>query len=153
MDKEAVDEIIFTKHGFATTKKRSTLMKRIKSKDTRLEVEFRRRFWRKGYRYRVNDNRLPGKPDIVFWRQKVVVFVDGEFWHGYKWHEKKQKIKSNREYWIPKIEANMERDNKNTSLLKQMGWSVFRFWEHEVKEQPEQCLFLVVSKLGENKEE
>ncbi len=150
MDKtsQTKDETVITKHGFTTTKKRSKLMKRIKSKDTGPEVEFRRRFWRKGYRYRVNDNRLPGKPDIVFWRQKVVVFVDGEFWHGYKWHDKKPKIKSNREYWIPKIEANMERDKRNTKLLKQMGWTVFRFWEHEIKKQPEHCLFLVLSKIS-----
>jgi DNA mismatch endonuclease (patch repair protein) len=127
-------------------------MKQIKSNNTRPEVEFRKQFWKKGYRYRVNDSQLPGKPDIVFPRYKVAIFIDGEFWHGYKWNEKKERIKANRDYWIPKIESNIERDRRNTELLQQMGWTVFRFWEHEIKKNPEKCINLVLDKLKGSKE-
>jgi len=143
------ESLISTKHGFLTTKQRSELMKQIKGKNTKPEVEFRKLFWHRGYRYRVNDKRLPGKPDIAFPSHKVAVFIDGEFWHGYKWEEKKAKIKSNREYWVTKIERNIERDKKNIELLQKMGWEVFRFWAHEVEKEPEKCLNAVIGKLQE----
>ncbi len=66
--------------------------------------------------------------------------MDGEFWHGYNWLEKKQKIKSNRDYWIPKIERNMERDRKNNEELERLGWKVFRFWEKEVEKNLDKCI-------------
>ena len=143
------DENIETKHGFVTTKTRSRTMKQIKSTGTPAEVAFRKMFWQKGYRYRINYAKLPGKPDIVFPKYMVAVFIDGEFWHGYNWEEKKGKIKSNKEYWVPKIEANMRRDQEANAELTRMGWRVFRFWEDEIKKEPAKCYQKVFLSLKE----
>lgn len=91
-------------YDFNTTPERSKLMSKIKGKDTKPEILFRKSLWASGVRYRINVSGLPGKPDIVIEKKKIVIFIDGEFWHGYKWQEKKPKIKSNRDYWIAKIE-------------------------------------------------
>ena len=139
---------MISKHGFETSKSRSSLMKKIKSKNTRAEVFLRKSLWDKGYRYRKNYKNLPGKPDILFIGKKVAVFIDGEFWHGYNWEEKKKKIKSNREYWIRKIERNMERDKKNTEKLEQLGYTVIRFWEKDVLKNIDECLSKVLEALN-----
>ena len=131
---------MYTKHGFITTKKRSNIMKKIKGRDTTPELIFRKALWGKGYRYRKNVSNLPGKPDIVFTKKKVAIFIDGEFWHGYNWEDKKKKISNNKEYWIKKIEKNIERDKKNVEKLQRMGFYVLRFWEHEVKKDLDGCL-------------
>jgi DNA mismatch endonuclease (patch repair protein) len=81
--------------------------------------------------------------------KRFAIFIDGEFWHGYKWQEKKPKIKSNRGFWIPKIERNMQRDREVAQKLKNLGFSVFRFWEHEVKENLEGCINKVVEYVNQ----
>lgn len=134
-------------NGFYTTKKRSELMAKIKSQNTKPELKLRYALWRLGFRYRKNLKMLPGSPDIVFTKQKLAIFVDGEFWHGYNWAEKKNKIKANRDFWIPKIERNIQRDLQNNQLLADTGWHVMRFWEHELKMDFESCLKRVVSCL------
>lgn len=121
------------KGGFYTNKRNSALMKRIKGKNTACEIELRKIIWHLGYRYRKNVKNIPGKPDLVFKGKKVAVFIDGDFWHGYNWETKKNNIRSNRDYWIPKIERNIQRDREVTAKLKSLGWQVFRLWEHEVK--------------------
>jgi DNA mismatch endonuclease (patch repair protein) len=83
---------------------------------------------------------MPGTPDIVIRKYKLVIFVDGEFWHGYNWEEKKHKIKSNRDFWIPKIERNMQRDRANNQYYAGQGWTVLRFWEQQVKKEFATCL-------------
>ena len=83
---------------------------------------------------------LPGSPDIAITKYKVAVFVDGEFWHGYKWSDRKNKLKANREYWIEKIEENIARDRRNDEKLKELGWTVLHFWEKEVLKELESCL-------------
>ena len=133
--------------GFYTTPERSKLMARIRGKNTKPEITFRKALWKRGYRYRVNVKKLPGAPDIVLNKYKVVVFIDGEFWHGYNWDVKKKKIKSNRDFWIPKIERNMQRDEENNLKLKNMGYCVLRFWEQEVKKQVEICIDITISYL------
>ena len=133
--------------GFYTTKARSLLMSKISGKNTKTEVAFRKAFWNSGYRYRANYTKLPGKPDIVFNKHRVVVFIDGEFWHGYNWEEKKKRIKSNRDFWIPKIERNMQRDNEINVALKEKGFRVFRFWEKDVKNDFEGCFLTVLNYL------
>lgn len=115
-------------------------MRQIKSKNTGPEVFFRKLLWSKGIRYRKYDNSLPGKPDLSIPRHKIAVFIDGEFWHGRDWEIKKNRLKSNREYWIPKIEANIERDKRMNALLQDAGWQVVRFWESQVKNRPEECI-------------
>ena len=136
-----------------TPEQRSRLMSRIRSTDTRPELMLRRALWALGYRYRKDVKSLPGKPDIAVRKYKVAVFVDGEFWHGYKWAEKKPRIKRNREYWIPKIERKMQRDRQNTQALQEQGWTVFRFWEHKLKKEFHTCLEAVVEELEKKKRE
>ena len=126
--------------GFYTTKQRSKMMSSIKGKDTKPELEVRKALWKAGTRYRVNYKFLPGRPDISNRILKFVVFIDGEFWHGYNWEEKKLKIKTNRDFWIPKIERNMQRDRSNDLKLNEMGYKVFHFWEHEVKKELDKCV-------------
>ena len=122
-------------------------MSKIKGKDSKPEVKFRKALWHLGYRYRKNYKKLIGKPDIVFQKYKTVIFIDGEFWHGYKWKEKKDKIKSNREFWIPKIERNMQRDQEVNEALQQKGYQIFRFWQKDIIENLNSCLEEVIKHL------
>lgn len=122
-------------------------MKKIRSSNTIPELSLRKELWKLGYRYRLNVSKLKGKPDIVFNKFKLVVFVDGEFWHGYEWKKKKPKIKANREYWIKKIERNIERDKENAKSLLSMGYVVLRFWEHEIKNDLPKCVNKIVAQI------
>lgn len=137
-------------NGFYTTKQRSELMAKIKSQNTKPELKLKKALWNLGFRYRKNLKKLPGSPDIVYTKHKLAIFVDGEFWHGYNWAEKKTKIKTNRDFWIPKIERNIQRDIQNNQLLTDAGWYVIRFWEHELKKDLEGCLNSVISYLQNN---
>jgi len=132
-------------NGFYTTKQRSELMSKIKSQNTKPELKLKKTLWNLGFRYRKNVKKLPGTPDIVFPKDKIVIFVDGEFWHGYNWEEKKTKIKTNRDFWIPKIERNIQRDKRNNQLLSESGWYVLRFWEHEIKKDFEDCISQIIN--------
>lgn len=114
-------------------------MSKIRSKNTKPELRFRKALWKTGIRYRLN-NKLPGKPDISIKKYKLAIFIDGEFWHGYQWNERKETIKSNRKFWIPKIERNMQRDREVNSKLEEMGYTIFRFWSKEINEQLDKCL-------------
>jgi DNA mismatch endonuclease (patch repair protein) len=134
-------------NGFVTTEERSALMAKIKSKDTKPEVVFRKALWQLGIRYRKNYKKLPGSPDIYLPKYKLSIFIDGEFWHGYDWENKKGKIKSNDKFWIAKIERNMERDKKNNKLLNEMGINVIRFWGNMVLSNLEMCIESVLSKI------
>lgn len=111
--------------------KRSWIMSRIKGRNTAPEVKLRHALWHKGLRYRVNVTKLPGKPDIVFTKAKVAVFVDGDFWHGKKLSA--VRLEQMSEYWRNKISRNVARDANSNALLTQMGYSVLRFLESEVK--------------------
>lgn len=99
--------------------------------------------WHQGVRYRKNYKNLPGSPDVAITKYKIAIFVDGEFWHGYKWSERKKKLRKNREYWIQKIEENMARDIKNDKLLKEKNWKVIHFWEKDILNNTEYCVELV----------
>ena len=114
-------------------------MRSNKSKDTKPEVMMRKELWRRGLRYRKNYIYLSGKPDIVFLGAKIAVFVDGKMWHGYDWERQKNDFKSHRDYWIPKIEANRERDFIVTQDLIELGWLVLRFWDFEIKKDLKGC--------------
>lgn len=132
-------------NGFVTTYDRSKLMGKIRGKNTKSEQTLRKVLWGLGIRYRKNDPKLPGKPDIVIPRAKLVIFIDGEFWHGYNWGQKRGKIKSNRDFWIPKIERNMQRDKLNNKALSENGWIVLRFWDQELKKELGACLNKILS--------
>lgn len=123
-----------------TPEQRKKNMQAIRSKDTTIELALRKALWKKGIRYRKNYKELVGKPDIVITKYRIVVFCDSDFWHGYDWDNRKSRIKSNQEYWIPKIERNMKRDKEVTAVLVEQGWIVLRFWEHSIRKNLESCL-------------
>lgn len=115
-------------------------MSKVKLKGGKAETLLAKALWHKGYRYRKNDKRLPGSPDIAILKYQIAVFVDGEFWHGKGWEVRKERLKSNREYWIEKIEENMARDIRNDQLLTQVGWTPIHFWEKEVMKNLPVCV-------------
>lgn len=137
--------------GFYTTPERSKIMGKIKGKNTKPELAFRKTLWAAGYRYRIDYKKLIGKPDIALKKYKTVIFIDGEYWHGYNWEERKPKVKTNREFWIAKIERNMQRDQEVNEELKQMGYKVFRFWESEIKKELGRCIADVTFHLKDKK--
>lgn len=95
-----------------------------------------------GYRYRIHDKTVFGKPDIVFRKQKVAIFCDSEFWHGKKYLNGEQ-FKTNASFWEAKIKRNIERDKEVNERLKSEGWTVLRFWDRDIKKE----LFLIIDKL------
>ena len=124
--------------GFYTTKERSKMMSKIKGKNSVPELLLRKALWAKNIRYRIHRKDLPGRPDIVIEKYKLAIFVDGDFWHGYDWE--KRKPKSNESFWIAKIERNMQRDRFANEALGEMGYTVMRFWENEVRGDLDACV-------------
>lgn len=123
-----------------TPEQRSRNMRAIRSKDTKPERMLCRALWAKGYRYRKNDKRVFGKPDLTFYSRKIAIFVDSEFFHGKDWEISRDHIKSNRDFWWPKIEGNMKRDQKVTSTLEKNGWKVIRYWGKELVKNLANCI-------------
>lgn len=127
-------------------------MRAVKSKDTSIERILRHKLWEKGIRYRKNYKTLPGKPDIVLTKNKIAVFCDSEFWHGYDWESKKTKITVNKQYWIDKIEKNMMRDMKVNKTLTDQGWAVLRFWGKDIKKNPNYCVEIIMTEIEKARE-
>lgn len=123
-----------------TPEQRRKNMQAIRSKDTSIELRLRKALWEHGIRYRKNYKKLIGKPDIAITKYRIAVFCDSDYWHGYDWENRNQRIKSNREYWIPKIERNMARDQEVNEALERDGWTVLRFWEWQIKKQLDICV-------------
>lgn len=113
-----------------TPEQRSVLMSKIKSKDTGIEKKIRSALHKQGLRFRLHERTLPGKPDIVFIKKKIAIFVDGDFWHGYRFNAWKNKLP---DFWKVKIAINIKRDKNNFNKLRKMGWKVFRIWEHQIE--------------------
>lgn len=122
-------------------------MSKVKLKSGKAEILLAKALWHQGYRYRKNDKRLPGSPDIAVLKHCIAIFVDGEFWHGKDWEIRKGRLKRNREYWIEKIEENMARDHRNDQLLMQAGWTPIHFWEKEVMKNLPTCVAEVEEKI------
>ena len=120
-------------------------MQHNRSKDTSIELVLRKELWHRGYRYRKNYKKLPGKPDIVLTKQKVVIFCDSEFFHGKNWDVKKPKLdkSNNADYWVRKIERNMQRDTENDQKLLLLGWTVIHFWGQEILKDTDQCIKVI----------
>lgn len=120
-------------------------MKRVKSKDTSIEVILRKALWEKGFRYRKNDVSLPGKPDIVIPKYKIAIFCDSEFFHGKDWDKLKTQLQrgSNADYWIKKIERNRQRDRDNEKKLMFLGWKTVRFWGKDIAKNVEECVQVI----------
>lgn len=120
-----------------TRKQRSRTMSRIRSTDTGPELTVRRLIHARGLRFRKYDPRLPGRPDLVFKAAMVAVFVDGDFWHGWRFPLWKKKLAP---YWRKKIEGNRRRDLRNFRKLRRNGWHVLRIWEHEIEMHADWCI-------------
>lgn len=116
---------------------RSKIMSKVRSKNTTLELKIRKKLWQKGLRYRIH-YKLTGKPDIVFVRKRIAIFIDSCFWHKCPYHFREPN--SNKEYWLDKIEKNAMRDKKVTKLLQKEGWMVIRLWEHQIKNDLDDCI-------------
>ena len=108
-------------------------MAAIKDKDTKPEILVRKFLFSKGLRYRLNNRKLPGSPDIVLKKYKTVIFVDGCFWHGHEGCKYFRLPKSNTSFWETKITRNIERDKETTQALTALGWKVIRIWECELR--------------------
>ncbi len=111
---------------------RSKMMSKIRSTNTKPEIKLRKFLFSQGFRYRINDKKLPGKPDIVLSKYKTVIFVHGCFWHGHEGCRRSHIPKSNEQYWITKIAGNLTRDKAHTQALKDLGWNVLVVWECEI---------------------
>ena len=134
-----------------TPEQRRKNMQAIRSKDTTIELRLRKALWERGVRYRKNYKKLIGKPDIAITKYKIAVFCDSDYWHGYDWENRNQWIKSNRSYWVPKIERNMKRDVEVTAALQRDGWLVLRFWEWQIRKQLDVCVEAVLRAVEERK--
>ena len=121
---------------------RSENMRRIRSKNTKIEIALRKALWHKGYRYRKNYEALPGKPDIVLTKQKIAIFCDSEFFHGKDWEILKPQLEhgKNGEFWIKKISRNRERDDEVNKQLLFLGWTVIRFWGKDIIKNTDECV-------------
>lgn len=125
-------------------------MKNIRSKNTTPELIVRKFLYNKGYRYRLHDKKLPGKPDIVLRKFNTVIFINGCFWHGHKNCSEAKKPKSNSEFWKTKIVSNQQRDRENIESLSILGWRVLTIWECQLKKDLiESTLSDIVNKVVE----
>lgn len=135
-----------------TPEQRHKNMKAIKNKDSKIELTLRKELWSRGLRYQKNCNGITGHPDIVFKGKKIAVFCDSEFWHGYDWEKRKNDFKSHQDFWIPKIERNIQRDKEVNEKLESEGWTVIRFWGKEIQKKTSECADIIEKavRLDEN---
>jgi len=135
-----------------TPEKRSWNMSRIRGKNTKYEVKVRQYLFAKGFRFRKNDKRYPGKPDVVLPKYKTVIFVNGCFWHMHENCKYFVWPKSNVEFWHSKLERNAANDRENHQQLLDMGWNVVVLWECDLKRDFEEVVESVVKRLKDNYE-
>lgn len=131
-------------HGEVTEKSHKNMSK-IKGKDTSIEITLRRALWKHGIRYRKNCKDLPGRPDIAITKYKIAIFCDSEFFHGKDWDILKPKLAqgNNGDYWVSKIERNIERDKEKDDELLFLGWTVIHFWGKDILKDTETCVQVV----------
>ena len=116
-------------------------MSRIKSSGSEIEIILGKLMWSNGFRYRKQYKKLPGKPDFVLVKYRIAIFCDSSFWHGYKnMSTKLHHFKTNRDFWVPKIKRNIQRDKEVNRAIKKMGWRVIRFWDFQIKKSLDKCL-------------
>jgi DNA mismatch endonuclease, patch repair protein len=130
-----------------TVAKRSEVMSKIRSKNTKIEMLVRKWLYFYGFRYRIHDKRYPGTPDIVISKYKTAIFVHGCFWHGHENCKYFRIPKSRVEYWTNKLNHNIERDKENIRALEQLGWNVIVIWECQLKHDPHIRLIELLSEI------
>ncbi|WNY26620.1 very short patch repair endonuclease [Methanolapillus ohkumae] len=123
-----------------TPEQRKKNMQAVKNKGSKIEHILQEALAEKGYAFTTNDKSVFGKPDIVFYEEKIAIFCDSEFFHGWNWEIKRNEIKTRQEFWIPKIEKNMERDVEVNKTLQNDGWFVLRFWGKNIKKNTSECV-------------
>ncbi len=126
-----------------TKEQKSKNMRAVKNKGSKIEKLLAKELWSNGLRYRKNDKTIFGTPDFVFKGLKIAVFCDSEFWHGKDWEIRKNDFKSNQEFWIPKIERNIQRDKEVNEYLSKNDWTVLRFWGKEIEKDAYHCMLKV----------
>ena len=128
-------------------------MQHIRSNNTKIEIILRKALWHRGYRYRINYKKIPGKPDIVLTKYKIAIFCDGEFFHGKDWEVLKPRLEKgdNGSFWISKISRNRERDDEINKKLLFMGWTVIRFWGNDIKKNTDECIRVIEETIFEPK--
>jgi len=126
-----------------TKDQRRKNMQAVKSSGSKIETTLAKALWSMGYRYRKNDKTVFGKPDITMKRYKLAIFVDSEFWHGKDWSKRKYDHKSNKKFWINKIERNIQRDKEVNRKLRKEGWKVLRFWGSRIKKNVDECVVTI----------
>lgn len=131
-----------------TKEQRRKNMQAIRSTGTKHEVILAKKLWSLGYRYRKNVSKVFGKPDLVLSKYKLAIFIDSEFFHGKDWDSEKFRIKSNRDFWWPKIERNMARDKVVNERLNNEGWKVLRFWSSEISKNLPHCIHRIELELN-----
>jgi len=134
---------------FLTPEQRSKLMSAIRSTNTKDEVRLAKALWALGYRYRRNNKTVFGKPDFTFKKIKLAIFVDGEFFHGKNWDIDRNRIKTNSEFWIKKIERNMQRDIEVNAYLQSQNWKILRFWSNDIKKNLDSCILEIENAIAE----
>lgn len=122
-------------------------MQKVKNKDSEIELMLRRELWKRNLRYRKNVKTVYGHPDIAFIGKKIAIFVDSEFWHGHDFEHRKNDFKTHQDFWIPKIERNMERDREVNEHLQNEGWLVLRFWGREIKSDLGRCVEIIIEEV------
>lgn len=134
-----------------TKEQRRKNMQAVKAKDTKIEVALAKTLFARGHRYRKNDKTVFGKPDLTFKKLKIAIFIDGEFWHGKDWEERKNDHKTNQEFWYKKIERNIERDKEVNDELAKQGWLVLRFWGKDIKTDLQNCVLKIEETINNRK--
>lgn len=125
--------------------KRSEIMKKIRSKNTKAEILLRKELFKTGLRYRIHNKKIFGKPDIVFPKIKLAVFVDGDWWHGRNY---KKEFKKYPLFWQEKIKTNMKRDRLVNKRLKKEGWYILRFWQKDVERNPKKYADEIIKEIN-----
>lgn len=135
------------------TEQRKRTMSRISGKNTKIEVALREALWSKGYRYKKNYKKLPGSPDICLTKYKVAIFCDSEFFHGKDWEILRPKIAqgNNGQYWVKKIQENIDRDAEIDKRLLFLGWTVIHFWGNDILKNIDQCIRVVEEAIFDKK--
>jgi len=139
-----------------TPEQRHKCMSHIRSSETKPEIFFRKALWKWGIRYRKNVRSLFGTPDIAIKKYKIVIFIDGDFWHGNDWKKKnfssqEELLSSYSDFWQNKIRHNIARDKKVTRYYKKIGWTILRFWTSETEKNLNKCIIKTVKKIDKMK--
>jgi len=132
-----------------TSEQRRKNMQAVRASGSKIETALAKALFAQGLRYRKNDRTVFGKPDLTFKKFKLAIFVDSEFWHGKDWETKKFDHKSNQEFWLTKIERNIERDKEVNEKLIEEGWKVLRFWGKDITKNLDKCINKIQKTINE----